>query len=160
MENHSVICLATSCSQAENIVEDLRLSLFADENISVLIAHEETETNEERAMTSGRSLSRTLADLPEVETIHLPDYGPFIAAGPLVDAIVQENPDCGIAEGLIRLGIPEEDARHYESRLHDGQILIAVHSEDSDEVAFAKKIFKAGLVKDICISSAWSLPCI
>lgn len=160
MENHSVICLATSCSQAENIVDDLRLSQFADETISVLIAHEETETNEERAMTSGRSFSRSLADLPEVETITLPDYGPFLAAGPLAEAIVRETPYCGIAEGLISLGIPEEDARRYESHLHDGQILIAVHSGDSDEVAFAKKIFKAGLVQDICISSEWSLPCI
>lgn len=160
MDHHSVICLATSSSQAENIVDDLRLSLFADENISVLIAHEETETNEERAMTSGRSLSRTLADLPEVETIHLPDYGPFLAAGPLAGAILHGIPACGIAEGLIRLGIPEEEARRYESHLHDGQILIAVHSEDSDEVSFAKKIFKAGLVQDICISSEWSLPCI
>lgn len=160
MENHSVICLATSCSQAENIVDDLRLSQFADENISVLIAHEETETNEERAMTSGRSLSRTLADLPEVETITLPDYGAFLAAGPLAGAILEDIPCRGIAEGLIRLGIPEDEARRYESRLHDGQILIAVHSEDSDEVSFAKKIFKAGLVQDICISREWSLPCI
>ena len=47
----------------------------------------------------------------------------------------------GISGALIGLGIPEYEAKQYEGKIKEGNILIAVHSENSEEVKRAKDIF-------------------
>jgi hypothetical protein len=158
MDHHSVICLATSRHQAETIVEDLRMSDFSDDHISLILSEEDAPTSPQHAKTGGYLPGGT--QFPELETFALPDGESFAATGPLFDAIRPDAAFCGIAGSLISIGIPEREARRYENRLHKGNILIAVHSEDTEEVAFARKILKAGMAEEICTSSAWSLACI
>ena len=43
----------------------------------------------------------------------------------------------GIAGGLIGMGIPEIEAKRYEGKLQDGNILISVHTENTDEITRA-----------------------
>ena len=47
----------------------------------------------------------------------------------------------GLAGGLIGMGIPEYEAKLYEGKVKEGNILISVHTENSDERTRAKKIF-------------------
>jgi hypothetical protein len=47
------------------------------------------------------------------------------------------------------MGIPEYEAKQYEGKIRQGNILIAVHSEDSDEVKRAKEIFERVGAHDI-----------
>ena len=55
----------------------------------------------------------------------------------------------GISGALIGLGIPEYEAKQYEEKIKQGNILISVHSEDSDEVKRAKDIFERAGAHDI-----------
>jgi hypothetical protein len=48
----------------------------------------------------------------------------------------------GLSGALIGLGIPEYEAKQYEGKISQGNILISVHSEDRDEVKRAKEIFE------------------
>jgi hypothetical protein len=64
----------------------------------------------------------------------------------------------GIAGGLIGLGIPELEAKRYEGKVKAGNILISVHTEDSDEINRAKDIFKSAGAEDICTTGEASVP--
>ena len=55
------------------------------------------------------------------------------------------------------MGIPEYEAKRYENRLREGRILIAVHSENSDETKRAKEIFERAGAEDIATSSEESV---
>jgi|GEM_PF-2158940 len=46
----------------------------------------------------------------------------------------------GIAGGLIGLGIPELEARRYEGKIKEDNILISVHTENSKEIERTKEI--------------------
>ena len=64
----------------------------------------------------------------------------------------------GITGALIGMGIPEMEAKVYEGKIKDGNILIAVHTEDSDEVKTAKEIFERADAKDISSTGESSVP--
>jgi hypothetical protein len=55
----------------------------------------------------------------------------------------------GLTGALVGLGIPEYEAKRYEGKIKDGNILISVHSEDGDEVSQAKAIFERHDAHDI-----------
>jgi hypothetical protein len=55
----------------------------------------------------------------------------------------------GLVGALIGMGVPEYEAKRYESRLREGKILFSVHSENSDEVRRAKEIFERAGAEDI-----------
>jgi hypothetical protein len=55
----------------------------------------------------------------------------------------------GIAGALIGMGIPEYEAKRYEGKIREGNILISVHAENSDEVSRAKDVFKSAGAEDI-----------
>jgi uncharacterized membrane protein len=76
----------------------------------------------------------------------------LIAAGPILAAL------SGVAAGavvggltgtLIGLGIPEIEAKRYEGKVKDGNILLSVHAESSEEIDRAKKIFENAGADDI-----------
>ena len=65
---------------------------------------------------------------------------------------------CGIAGGLIGMGIPEIEARRYEGKLQEGNILISVHTENAEEVTQAEVIFKHAGAQDICSTGETATP--
>ena len=67
----------------------------------------------------------------------------FIAAGPIVAALagVGAGAAGGLTGALVGMGIPEYEAKRYEGKIKAGNILISVHSENSDEVTREKDIF-------------------
>jgi uncharacterized membrane protein len=50
---------------------------------------------------------------------------------------------------LVGAGIPEYEVKRYEGKLKSGGILLAVHTEDGDERARVKDIFKRHHADDI-----------
>jgi uncharacterized membrane protein len=48
----------------------------------------------------------------------------------------------GIAGALVGMGIPEIEAKRYEGKIRDGNILISVHAASSDRVTSAKNILR------------------
>ena len=173
MSNHSVICLATSRAQAEHIVDQLRLANFSSNDISALFAdhgttrdfaHEKHTKAPEGTVTgagTGGVIGGALGWLAGIGVLAIPGVGPYIAAGPILAALSGAAIGAtvgGVAGGLIGMGIPELEAKRYEGKLQEGNILIAVHADDSDEVSRAKDIFETAEAADICTTSEKSAP--
>jgi len=173
MSKKSVICIATSREQAEDIVGALKSADFSNNDISVLFpdksttrdfAHEKNTKAPEGAVTgagTGGVLGGALGWLAGIGALAIPGVGPFIAAGPILAALSGAALGAaagGIAGGLIGLGIPELEAKRYEGKVKQGNILISVHTEDSKEIARAKDIFTNAEAQDICTTGESSPP--
>jgi len=168
MSNKSVYAITTSQQQTEAIVSRLKAEGFANDRISVLFpdksttsdfAHEKHTKSPEGAVTGGVSgglLGGALGWIAGIGALAIPGAGPFIAAGPLAAAIGGAFAGAtlgGIAGALVGMGLPEIEAKRYEDKVKDGNILISVHAKDSDEVSLAKGILKEHDAGDICTAS-------
>lgn len=164
MAKKSVFCIASSRTQAENIVERLQDAGFSNNDISALFpdkettrdfAHEKKSKSPEGATTgagTGGVLGGALGWLAGIGALSVPGVGPFIAAGPIMAALSGAAVGAavgGITGALIGLGIPEYEARRYEGKIKDGNILISVHAENSEEISRAKAIFEQAGAGDI-----------
>lgn len=173
MSKKSVFCLATSRDQAERIVDHLKVASFSNNDISVLFpdkgttrdfAHEKnTKAPEGIAAGAGTGgvIGGALGWIAGIGALAIPGVGPFIAAGPIMAALGGAALGAtagGIAGGLIGLGIPELEAKRYEGRVKDGNLLISVHTEDAGDIARAKDIFKQAGAQDICTTGEASIP--
>src|SRR5690606_21210763 len=168
MSHQSVICLAHSRLQAELIVDDLRSAGFSSDDISALLADHGTSRDFAHEMHTkapegtaagagvGGLVGGTLGWLAGIGALAIPGVGPLIAAGPIMAALSGAAVGAtvgGLTGCLIGLGIPEIEARRYEDKLRQGNVLIAVHAEDSRDVSRAKDIFERAEASDICVSS-------
>jgi hypothetical protein len=160
----AVFCLARTEAQAITIVNELKAAGFSHNDISVLFpdtsgtkdfAHDQQTKAPEGAATgagTGGLLGGAFGWLVGIGALAIPGLGPFIAAGPIVAALSGAAAGAalgGITGALIGLGIPEYEAKRYEGRIKEGNILISVHTEDSTEVARAKAIFERAGAEDI-----------
>ena len=78
-----------------------------------------------------------------IGALAIPGVGPFIAAGPIMAALAGAGVGAavgGLTGALVGMGIPEYEAKRYEGKIKEGNMLISVHSENSDEVS-AQRIF-------------------
>ena len=90
--------------------------------------------------------------LAGIGALAIPGLGPFIAAGPIMAALSGAAVGAttgGVVGGLVGLGIPEIEAKRYDEKLKKGNYLIAVHTDESDDVDRAKDIFKNAGAEDI-----------
>jgi len=96
-----------------------------------------------------------------IGSLAIPGVGPFIAAGPIMAALAGAGVGAavgGLSGALVGLGIPEYEAKQYEGKIKEGNILISVHSEDSDEVKRAKDIFERNGAHDISSTGEEGVP--
>lgn len=160
----AVFCIATTEAQAESIVNQLKDAGFSYNDISVLFpdtagtrhfAHEQhTKAPEGAAAGAGTGgiVGGALGWLAGIGILAIPGLGPFIAAGPIMAALSGAAVGAavgGITGALIGMGIPEFEAKRYEGRIKDGNILISVHAEDSSEARRARDIFEKSGAEDI-----------
>jgi hypothetical protein len=173
MSKKSVLCIATSLGQAERIVAQLKTASFSSNDISLLFpdkestrdfAHEKNTKAPEGAVAgagTGGVIGGALGWIAGIGALAIPGIGPFIAAGPIMAALSGAAVGAtvgGIAGGLIGLDIPEIEAKRYEGKIKEGNILISVHTESSEEIIQAKDIFTKALAHDICITGEASTP--
>jgi hypothetical protein len=160
----AVFCLAKTEAQAISIVEQLKAAGFSPNDISVLFpdktstkdfAHEHhTKAPEGAAAGAGTGgiLGGALGWLVGIGALAIPGLGPFIAAGPIMAALSGAAAGAalgGITGALIGLGIPEYEAKRYEGKIREGNVLISVHAEDRHERARAKQIFEQAGAEDV-----------
>jgi hypothetical protein len=160
----SVFGIAKSENQAIRIANDLRIAGFSGNDISVLFpdtqgtrdfAHEQHTKGPEGAVSgvvAGGVIGGALGWLVGIGSLAIPGVGPFIAAGPILAAlsgVAAGSTVGGIVGVLIGMGIPEYEAKRYEGKIREGNILISVHAENSDEITRAKNIFKNAGAEDI-----------
>ncbi|MCX5659462.1 MAG: DUF3341 domain-containing protein [Planctomycetota bacterium] len=160
----AVFCIAKTDEQARLIVDQLRMAGFSPNDISALFpdkgttknfAHEKNTKAPEGAAAGaggGAALGAGLGWLVGIGALAIPGVGPFIAAGPIMAALsgaAVGGAVGGLTGALIGMGIPEFEAKRYEGRVKSGNILISVHTEDSNEANRAKKIFETAGAEDI-----------
>ncbi len=160
----AVIGIATTLTQAEQIVDRLKLSGFFSDQVSILMpdvtsstefAHEnESKAPEGTAVGAGSGflVGGILGWLAGIGALAIPGLGPFIAAGPIMAALSGAATGTaigGVTGGLIGLGIPEYEAKIYEGRLSKGNILIAAHTEDAELRRRAEEVMKECKAEDV-----------
>jgi hypothetical protein len=168
MTTKSIYAIATSGDQAKQIVDRLTHSGFSSNDISVLFpdkesthefSHEKNTKAPEGAVAgaaTGGVLGGALGLLVGIGALAIPGVGPLIAAGPLLAALSGAAAGAtlgGIAGGLVGLGIPEIEAKRYENRIAEGNILISVLAETNDQVQQAKEILTKLGAEDISVTS-------
>jgi hypothetical protein len=160
MEN-TVYCLASSEPQANEILTHLRNLRFSSSEISILLKDKETKNisvkeDAIRGARKGGIAGGVLGALAGLTALSIPAVGPLLAAGPLLGAFggaAVGGVVGGLAGGsgaLTHIGIPEEHTPRVEQKIHDGAILIAVHSNDPARLDRALRVFKASGADDIC----------
>jgi hypothetical protein len=168
----AVYCIAKTTEQAEMIVDRLKAAGFANNDISVLFpdksttkdfAHEKSTKAPEGATTGGvvgMGVGGVLGWLAGFGSLVIPGIGPFVAAGPIVAALsgaAVGGATGGIIGALVGLGIPEYEAKLYEGKIRQGNALIAVHTENSDERDRVEDIFEEAGAEDIATSTEASV---
>ena len=168
----AVFCIAETYAQAERIVDSLKTAGFLNNDISVLLpdkegtrdfAHEKSTKAPEGAATgagTGGVLGGVLGWLVGIGSLAIPGVGPFVAAGPIMAALGGAAVGAtvgGLTGALVGLGIPEFEAKRYEGKLRQGNILISVHSENSTQTDRAKQIFENAGAHDIATSTEASI---
>src|SRR4030095_4378538 len=101
---------------------------------------------------AGLGVGGTLGLLAGIGALAIPGLGPFIAAGAIMGALGgagSGGATGGLIGALVGLGIPEFEAKRYEGKVREGNVLISVHTDDSDQLARAKDIFKRAGADDI-----------
>lgn len=169
----SVYCTARTVEQAERIIGDLKLAGFGNNDISALLpdkrttkdfAHEHNTKAPEGAVTGGAAglgVGAVLGWLAGIGALAIPGVGPLIAAGPIMGALAGGavgGATGGVIGALVGMGIPEFEAKRYEEKVRDGNILLSVHTEDSQQRDAAKEIFKRHDADDISTGSEASAP--
>ncbi|MFZ6648007.1 hypothetical protein ACO0LO_19940 [Undibacterium sp. TJN25] len=161
---NAVYCIAENRTQAETIVDNLKAAGFGNGDISVLLpdqggtrdfAHEQNTKLPEGAASggvAGMGAGAILGWLAGIGTLAIPGVGPFIAAGPIMAALggaAVGGAAGGIIGGLVGMGIPEYEAKLYDGKIRGGNVLISVHTDNSDQVKAAKEIYKNAGAEDI-----------
>jgi hypothetical protein len=160
----AVFGLARNETHAVTILEQLQAAGFSSNDISVLFpdktgtkdfAHEHhTKAPEGAAAGAGTGgvLGGALGWLVGIGALAIPGLGPFIAAGPIMAALSGAAAGAalgGITGALIGLGIPEYEAKRYEGKIKEGNVLISVHTDDRTERSRAKQILEQAGAEDV-----------
>ncbi len=160
----TAICLATGEAQAETIVRRLNDSgiptsdvsvLFPDKTASGDLAHEHNSKAPEGTAigaSAGGVTGGVLGLLAGIGALAIPGVGPFIAAGPIMAALSGAAVGAtigGIGGALVGMGIPEYEAKQYEAKIKEGNILISAHATDGDVVDRIKDVMKQAGAEDI-----------
>jgi uncharacterized membrane protein len=142
---------------AIEVVERLKSAGFSANDVSVLLAdqsgtrdfaHDQATKAPEGAATgaaTGGLLGGVAGWLVGIGTLAIPGLGPFIAAGPILAAMSGAAAGAavgGLSGALIGLGIPEYEAKQYEGKLREGNVLVSIHTENAEQRRLAKEILE------------------
>jgi hypothetical protein len=162
----------SSRQEAEHALNELKTSGFPMDNVSMIARDaqqgEEIGGAELTPRIGNKDVGGATGVVGEIATesalgavlvglgsLAIPGVGPIIAAGSVATALVATVASTGIEAaalgGLVRaisdLGIPEEQARVYSDRLHQGHYLVIVDGTE-DEIGRAESIFTDRGIQD------------
>jgi hypothetical protein len=164
MKNVAVYGIYPTRVATERAVEQFKMEGFRNSDVAVLFsspdgtsefAHQNSTKAPEGAATgtlSGATVGGVLGWLAGIGSLAIPGVGPFIAAGPIMGALAGAGVGAavgGLTGALIGLGIPEYEAKRYESRISEGGILLSVHADDMPWAEKAREILTRTGAEDI-----------
>ena len=169
----AVFGIAKTEPQAIKIANDLKSAGFMPDDISALFpdktgtrdfAHEQhTKAPEGAAVGAGSGvvLGGALGWLVGIGALAIPGVGPLIAAGPIMATLAGAGVGAatgGLTGALVGMGMPELEAKQYQGKIRDGNILISVHTEDRSERQRAKDLLAQDGAVDISDTGESSVP--
>lgn len=109
------------------------ISILSKDKRDVEAVTDETGTKAPEGVAAGAATGGVLGGmaglLAGVGALAIPGIGPIIAAGPIAATLAGAAVGAGaggLVGGLIGLGIPEDEAKEYESYVNEGRILVLV----------------------------------
>jgi len=169
----AIVCTVDTRDQAEQIIRQLTEIGFGTNDISVLMsdtagtkdfAHEHHTKAPEGAIggaAAGGALGGTLGLLLGLGVLAIPGLGAFIAAGPIMAALGGAAAGAtagGVTGALVGLGVPEIEAKVYEGKLHSGNLLMSVHTDNAEERKRAEELLERMGAKHISTTSEAAVP--
>ena len=165
-DNISVLGMYSSHDHLREGIHALREVGFRPSDVSALYIPTETEEEilvEDEPMTkapegtasgtlAGVAVGGALGWLVGMGSVIVPGLGALVAAGPIAAALAGAGiigAFGALAGCLIGLGIPEDEAIHYEQHVKDGGILLSVICEDDKERGSAEEVLRATGARDI-----------
>ncbi len=156
--------------QAERAVTELRTAGFEADDISVVardqnpVAGADAQTKVGEGASTGATAGGVLGGLTGllvgIGALAIPGIGPVITAGALGTALATTAAGAGIGAAagglvgaLVGLGIPEDRARTYQSRIERGEYLVMAEGSRA-EVDRAEAILRRGGIEDFDIYDA------
>ena len=131
---------------AERAVSDLKAAGYRDDQIGLVAKDERGRTtrtdgagdNAAEGGAVGAAVGAGAMALGSLAVSFgvIPVIGPVLAVGPLAAALISAVGGAaagGVAGALIGWGIPEEDARYYESEVTAGRYLVTVECGQGDD---------------------------
>src|SRR4051794_26526975 len=122
---HTVYAVTIGEEQADCIMERLGLAGFGSNDVSVLLMDRGLRSfahgRESRA--GGVATGTAMGWLAGIGWLAIPGEGRFIASGPMMAALSQamgEQRFSTLAEWLVNVDLPREQARVYDDRVLDG----------------------------------------
>jgi len=158
MTGHTVAGVFNDQSDAEKALNALKDAGFSPDQVSV-VAKDSRETKDmversdmQGAETSGAGTGALLGGifggaagwLVGIGALAIPGIGPIVAAGALATTLGGAAVGAvagGLIGALVGAGIPEEDARSYETHVRAGRILITAQAETSQQAQAARDAF-------------------
>jgi len=155
---HTVAGVFNSASDAEKALNALKDAGFTPEQVSVVAKDTgETQTMVDRsdmagAETTGAGTGALLGGLTGgiagwligIGALAIPGIGPIVAAGALATTLGGAAVGAvagGLIGALVGAGIPEEDARSYETHVKEGRILITAQATTGQQAQEARDAF-------------------
>lgn len=153
---HTVVGVFDGPTHAEMALRDLRSGGFSPEQVSV-VAQEGAETRrmvERTGMGEGAAADDGLLGgvvtggvigwLVGISALVIPGIGPIVGAGVLASTLAGAGIGAaagGLIGALGEQGVPEDEARGYETSVREGRILLTVQAADDRQAEGARAIF-------------------
>lgn len=159
MAGHAVFGIFSSRSAVESALTALRDADFRNSDISILapenlgdfrdiatVKSSKAPEGTATGATTGAVVGGILGWIVGIGALAIPGLGPLVAAGPILAALTGVGVGGavgGVTGALIGFGVPEFEAKRYESRVQKGGILLSVHADNSEWTDRAKAILKS-----------------
>jgi len=137
---------------ARRAMEDLRASSLDLEDVSIISRDGERAASvgaeEHIGAGEGAAVGAVWGGLVGLASLLIPGVGPFIAGGALFAALTGAATGAvigGVAGALMdSAGLPEEEARNYETMVHSGKTLVAVKAREEASMEVRSILAHAG----------------
>jgi len=154
----TVVGIFDGQNDAEKALNELKNAGFTPDQVSVVAK----DTSETKSMVEGSSMGGAETSgigtgallggifggaagwLVGIGALAIPGIGPIVAAGALATTLGGAAVGAaagGLIGALVGAGIPEEDARTYETHVKEGRILITAQASTAEQTQEARDVF-------------------
>src|SRR4029079_3147705 len=139
---NTIIGVFDNPTDARRAMEALRASPLPLDDVSIIsrtaAGDAATRDSEDVSAGEGAAVGAVWGGLVGLASLLIPGVGPFVAGGALFAALTGAATGAvlgGVAGALMdSAGLPEDEARDYETMVHSGKTLVAVKAREEDSM--------------------------